>query len=69
MSRTPPDVDTQAAIALGCTDLVDILDELYPERCPDPDDSPAEMWMKAGERRLVNKLIHLRSIARVTRRS
>lgn len=32
------------------------LDEQFPHRCPEPTDSAAEMWMKAGERRLVDFL-------------
>lgn len=32
------------------------LDAQFPHRCPDPNDSEAEMWMKAGERRLVDFL-------------
>jgi hypothetical protein len=32
------------------------LDKCVPEQCPDPSDSEREIWMKAGERRLVLKL-------------
>jgi hypothetical protein len=32
------------------------LDRLYPEKCPDPKDTEREIWMKAGERRLVRHL-------------
>jgi len=32
------------------------LDEIYPHRCPDPTDSPAAMWMKAGARQLLDGL-------------
>lgn len=38
-------------------DLIRQLEHDYPERCPDPNDSTPEMWMKAGERRLVRNLI------------
>lgn len=38
-------------------DLIKQLDRDYPERCPDPSDQVAEMWMKAGERRLVRNLL------------
>jgi len=38
-------------------DLIDYIDKLMPERSPDPNDSEREVWMKAGERRLVRKLI------------
>lgn len=32
------------------------LNAMYPPRCPDPKDSEREIWMKAGERRLVEVL-------------
>jgi hypothetical protein len=35
------------------------LDERFPERCPSPSDSEREIWMKAGERRLVRHLLNL----------
>jgi hypothetical protein len=37
-------------------DLLKALDELYPLSLPDPKDSPAELWIKVGERRLVEVL-------------
>lgn len=42
--------------SLVTLDLLKALDELYPLRLPDPKDSPAELWMKVGERRLVEVL-------------
>lgn len=36
--------------------LIDALDARFPERCADPADTDREIWMKAGERRLVNTL-------------
>lgn len=33
------------------------LDQQFPERCPDPKDTERELWMKAGERRLVRHLL------------
>ena len=36
---------------------VELLDELFPPRAPDPKDTEREVWMKAGERRLVDWLI------------
>ena len=33
--------------------LIEWLDTLYPDRCPDPKHTEREIWMKAGERRLV----------------
>lgn len=38
-------------------DLVEALDKTYPETSPDPNDSEREVWMKAGERRLVRGLL------------
>jgi hypothetical protein len=47
---TIPLQDTQA--------LIQWLNDLYPERCPNPDHSEREIWMKAGERRVVRHLIN-----------
>lgn len=38
--------------------LVEWLDHSYPHKAPDPADSEREIWMKAGERRLVDRLIN-----------
>jgi hypothetical protein len=38
-------------------DLISTLDSLYPESSPNPEDSERELWMKAGERRLVRVLV------------
>jgi hypothetical protein len=35
---------------------VALLEQCYPHRCPDPAHSERELWMKAGERRLVDVL-------------
>jgi hypothetical protein len=40
-------------------DLIKLLDQLYPERCPNKMDSEREIWMKVGERRLVNRLLRI----------
>lgn len=37
-------------------DIMSLLEECYPHRCPDPFASEREIWMKAGERRLVDVL-------------
>ncbi|WP_150430206.1 hypothetical protein [Dechloromonas sp. CZR5] len=37
-------------------ELLDTLESLYPARPPDPKDTEREIWMKAGERRLVEVL-------------
>lgn len=39
-------------------DLVAELDRAFPERCPDPKDTEREVWMRAGERRLVRLLLN-----------
>jgi len=38
--------------------LIKWLNDLYPEKCPNPDNTEREVWMKAGERRVVNQLIN-----------
>lgn len=37
-------------------EVAEYLNRIFPERSPDPKDSEREVWMKAGERRVV---IHL----------
>lgn len=36
--------------------LVEYLEALIPHRCPSPEESEREIWMRAGERRLVDFL-------------
>ncbi len=36
--------------------LLERLDELYPDKCPDPSDSERDVWIKAGQRKVVNFL-------------
>lgn len=43
-------------------DLVKELDATYPARWPRPDESEREIWMKAGERRLVDGLLARQSV-------
>ena len=38
--------------------FIEWLNALYPEKCPNPDNTEREIWMKAGERRVVNHLIN-----------
>lgn len=45
--HTPPAIDKS---------LLDWLDKVLPERSPNPHDTEREIWMKAGERRLINML-------------
>lgn len=42
--------------ALISPELLKELDALYPDRCPDPDDTERMVWVKVGERRVVNFL-------------
>jgi hypothetical protein len=37
-------------------ELLKYLDENFPDRCPDPAWSDREIWLRAGERRLVRHL-------------
>ena len=36
--------------------LLERLDELYPDKCPDPSDSERDIWIKTGQRKVVNFL-------------
>lgn len=36
--------------------LIEALNDIFPHRCADPKDPEREIWMKAGERRLVDFL-------------
>jgi len=38
-------------------DLIAELNKDFPEQSPDPSDSERELWMKAGERRVVRMLV------------
>lgn len=46
----------KAKIPASGEEFIEMLDVMAPEKAPNPDDSDREVWMKAGERRLVNKL-------------
>ena len=37
--------------------LIRVLNEKFPEMSPDPKDTEREIWMKAGERRLVRFMV------------
>lgn len=41
-------------------DLINKLDELYPEQSPDPKDSERVLWIKAGKRELVRSLLAMK---------
>jgi len=36
--------------------LLAYINQKFPERCPDPQDSDREIWMKSGERRVFRHL-------------
>tara|TARA_Y100000996_G_C22400267_1_gene592848 strand:+ start:644 stop:847 length:204 start_codon:yes stop_codon:yes gene_type:complete len=38
-------------------DLIDVLDERFPSRCPDPKDNDRDIWIKTGRRQVVEFLI------------
>ena len=38
-------------------ELVNRLNELYPEKCANPDDTYQTVWLKSGQRSVVNFLI------------
>ena len=38
-------------------ELVNYLNELFPDRCPEITNSEKEVWFKAGQRSVVNHLI------------
>ncbi len=37
-------------------ELLDALDQRFPERCPEPEWSEREIWMRVGERRVLRLL-------------
>lgn len=45
------------SLPIFAVDLVEELDKNYPEQSPNPSDTERELWMKAGERRLVRVLV------------
>jgi hypothetical protein len=47
---------TFTEIPLDVEEMIQWLNELYPERCADPEDTEREIWMKVGERRVVRSL-------------
>ena len=43
-------------------ELVDLLDRLYPNRCPDLHDTDREIWYSVGQRSVVEKCIQMISL-------
>lgn len=39
------------------SELIEQLDETHPHRCPSPKQSEREIWMQAGERLLIDRLL------------
>ena len=61
---TKPELDRQRLrqVVTQCSPLVDLLDkELVPHRLPDINASEREVWAAVGERRLVDRLLKIRS--------
>lgn len=46
------------SIPVYAKDLIEKLDELYPERSPDPKMGERHIWMYAGQRELIRNLLH-----------
>jgi hypothetical protein len=44
-------------IPFASVDLIEKLDEMYPEKCPDITDSERAIWMYAGAREVVRRLV------------
>ena len=44
------------------SELVDLLDRLYPNRCPDLHDTDREIWYSVGQRSVVEKCIQMISL-------
>jgi hypothetical protein len=42
-------------------DLLRMLDEAYPERCPDPKASDRDIWIAVGQRQVVRFLLSLQA--------
>jgi hypothetical protein len=43
-------------------ELLNYLDENYPEQSPDPSWSEREIWMKVGERRVIRNLLMIKKV-------
>ena len=43
-------------------ELVDLLDRLYPSRCPDLHDTDREIWYRTGQRSVVEKCVQIISL-------
>lgn len=47
-------------------DLIDHLDKAFPSRCPALDTPDREIWFRAGQRAVVEHLMHLRDLYKDT---
>jgi len=43
-------------------DLIDLLDRLYPDKCPSIHDTDREIWYRTGQRSVVEKCIQVMTI-------
>lgn len=48
------------SLPVTASDLIDLLNQQYPERSPTGHETDREIWLAAGERRLVRRLLELR---------
>ena len=46
------------ALPVFAVDLIAALDNYYPEKSPDPQQSDREIWMAVGKRELVRNLVN-----------
>ena len=49
-------LQTNTRVPTFSSDLINKLDQDYPNKCPDPLDDERSIWMRVGARRLVDKL-------------
>ena len=40
-----------------CEEVIKYLDELFPDKCPNLEETEKQVWFKAGQRSVVNHLI------------
>lgn len=57
----PAPSDPSLRIPQFSVELIEMLDRNYPPKPPNPADTEREIWMKAGERRLVQRLLNLKN--------
>ena len=45
------------SIPLHSKELINQLDQEFPHKCPKPDQSERDIWMEAGQRKLIDSLL------------